>query len=267
MIKTIHFFDTEVAKEYGMDCAVLFQNIGYWVEHNRDNEQNYFDGYYWTYNSTKAFESFFPYMSYQKIGRALTKLEEVGLIKSGIYNRSPFDRTKWYTLTETGYAIFKNDNSHLSNLINGDITGDKPIPYINTNNKQIKKHTTVNPKDVSGQDGSAVSLKGHDLNVATVNGFAEDDGLLNAYIDFFKMRKSIKKPLTDRAVSMLKSKLEELAPGDVQKKIAILNQSSFHCWQGVFELKDGNPVDDTVQKQVAVSGGQYEYDIYGNRRQ
>lgn len=139
----VHFFDVDVAVKYGVDCAVIFQNIGFWVEHNMENGRNYFDGQYWTYNSSKAFETFFPYMSYQKIGRSLTKLEDAGLIASGSYNSSPFDRTKWYTLTEVGYAIFKNDNSHLSNLINREITGDKPIPdinntYISTNiNKEL----------------------------------------------------------------------------------------------------------------------------------
>lgn len=135
----IHFFDVDVAKAYGIDCAVIFQNIGFWVEHNMENEQNYFDGCYWTFNSTKAFESAFPYMSYQKIGRAIAKLESAGLLKSGNYNTSPFDRTKWYTLTEKGYRVFRNDNSHLSNLINGVITDDKPIPDINTNINNIKK--------------------------------------------------------------------------------------------------------------------------------
>ena len=131
----VHFFDVDVAKEYGIECAVIFQNIGFWVQHNRENGLNDYDGSFWTYNSAKAFEHSFPYMSYQKIGRALTKLEEVGLIKSGNYNKSKFDRTKWYTLTEDGYRVFRNENSHLSNLINGDITGDKPIPDINTDSK------------------------------------------------------------------------------------------------------------------------------------
>ena len=81
-------------------------------------------------------------------------------------------------------------------------------------------------------------LKGHDWDMAVNAGFTEDSNLLNAYIDFFKMRKSIKKPLTDRAIVMLKNRLEELAPGDIQTKIAILNQSSFHCWQSVYELKN-----------------------------
>ena len=48
----------------------------------------------------------------------------------------------------------------------------------------------------------------------------------------------MRKPLTDRALALTLSELEKLAPGDDEKKIAILNQSIQRGWQGVFPLKD-----------------------------
>lgn len=56
--------------------------------------------------------------------------------------------------------------------------------------------------------------------------------------DFEEMRKKIRKPLTERALALTLSELEKLAPGDDEKKIAILNQSIQRGWQGVFPLKD-----------------------------
>ena len=56
--------------------------------------------------------------------------------------------------------------------------------------------------------------------------------------DFEEMRKKMRKPLTDRALALTLSELEKLAPGDDEKKIAILNQSIQRGWQGVFPLKD-----------------------------
>ena len=56
--------------------------------------------------------------------------------------------------------------------------------------------------------------------------------------DFAEMRKKMRKPLTDRALALTRSELEKLAPGDDEKKIAILNQSIQRGWQGVFPLKD-----------------------------
>ena len=59
------------------------------------------------------------------------------------------------------------------------------------------------------------------------------------------MRKRIKKPLTDRAKELILEKLEQLAPGDEQKQIKILDQSVMNSWQGVFELKEkkGSAID------------------------
>lgn len=52
------------------------------------------------------------------------------------------------------------------------------------------------------------------------------------------MRKSIKKPLsTMRAATMLIHSLDKLATNR-ETKIAILNQSIFRNWQGVFPLKE-----------------------------
>lgn len=56
------------------------------------------DGYIWTYNSQEAFSNLFPYFSPKKVGNLLRKMEKNGIIKSGNYNHSPYDRTKWYTL-------------------------------------------------------------------------------------------------------------------------------------------------------------------------
>jgi hypothetical protein len=57
--------------------------------------------------------------------------------------------------------------------------------------------------------------------------------------NFKEFRKRIKKPMTPRAVDLLLINLTKLAGSDEQKKIAILQQSIFNGWQGVFELKDG----------------------------
>lgn len=66
--------------------------------------------------------------------------------------------------------------------------------------------------------------------------FAGDDAdLLSALRDFEKMRKSIGKPLTDRAKTLLLNKLQTFPASDW---ISILDRSIFHNWQGIFELKN-----------------------------
>lgn len=60
---------------------------------------------------------------------------------------------------------------------------------------------------------------------------------LNSFIEF---RASIKKPMkTDRAITMLLKELDKVATTD-EEKIAVLDQSIYEGWQGVFPLKQSN---------------------------
>lgn len=250
-----HSFDIEIAQEYGIQCAIILKNIYFWIEKNRANDKHFHDGKYWTYNSIKAMTELFPYMSKNTINRALDKLEEEGLVITGNFNGVAYDRTKWYALTDLGYSICEKTELDLPKIRNGITQSQKPIPDINTYNKPNINIYIGENEDPASPDGnvSCKDLHGHDYQVAVKNGFSHDIELLSAYADFFKMRKSIKKPLSDRAVSMLKNQLEKLAPNDVKKQIAILNQSTFHCWQGVFELKTDR--DDSRQDAPKASGG------------
>ena len=72
--------------------------------------------------------------------------------------------------------------------------------------------------------------------------FAGDDAeLLDALRSFEEMRKKIKKPLSDRAKELAVSKLQGF-PCD--QWVAILNQSVFNSWQGLFPLKSEKKTDN-----------------------
>ncbi|MGB4466000.1 MAG: hypothetical protein WBI55_07780, partial [Eubacteriales bacterium] len=73
----------------------------------------------------------------------------------------------------------------------------------------------------------------------------------NAYVD---MRKKIKKPMTDKAALLALKKLNELAPDDYEKQKAILNQSVFNSWQGLFPLKGGYDEKTNRNDSGTVSG-------------
>ena len=134
-----HFFDIDIAKEYGILEAILLNNLWYWIEKNRANDTNFFDGEYWTYNSTRAFNVLFPYATPRKINYALKHLQDEGLIMTGNYNQSAYDRTLWYALTKKGKSIMQKCKMEVSNLSNGSVENVQPIPNINTNIKPNKK--------------------------------------------------------------------------------------------------------------------------------
>ena len=61
---------------------------------------------------------------------------------------------------------------------------------------------------------------------------------LDEAIERFKVhRKGLKKPMSDHAVDLLRKKLADMA-ADEETQIAILDQSIFNGWQGVFHLRD-----------------------------
>lgn len=139
----LHMFDPQIAKEYGVNAAIIFQNLAYWIEHNRANETNFHDGRYWTYNSVRAFAELFPYLTDKQIRGALKKLEEGGMILVGNYNKSAYDRTRWYALAEKGLSIYTKGQMNFADRENENVPKGEPIPDINTN------ETTSNKPDIS----------------------------------------------------------------------------------------------------------------------
>ena len=87
---------------------------------------------------------------------------------------------------------------------------------INTNNKKEKEKTNIDK---------------------IINAYTENISLVEAIKDFIKMRKTIKKPITDRGLKMILNKLDQYGNDDLEK-IEILENSIMNCWQGVFELKN-----------------------------
>lgn len=136
-----HSFSIEIATKFGLIEAILLNNIWWWVKKNKANENNYYDGNYWTYNSTKAFAELFPYVSQKQIQNALKRLINEGILITGNYNKSVYDRTLWYAFTEKGKCIMQKREMEDEEKENGICKIVKPIPNINadninTNNKQ-----------------------------------------------------------------------------------------------------------------------------------
>ncbi|MDD1608694.1 MAG: hypothetical protein LUQ18_09415 [Methylococcaceae bacterium] len=105
--KSRHFsFDVQTAIDYGVSEAILIQNFIFWIEKNLANGRNHHDGRTWTYNTQQAFSILFPFWTYKQIRRVIDSLIKQGILVTGNYNKSPFDRTLWYA--------FKDENQWLN---------------------------------------------------------------------------------------------------------------------------------------------------------
>lgn len=142
-----HMFDVDIAARYGVNAAILLNNIYFWCQKNKANKRSFFDGSYWTYNSRNAFTEIFPYLSERQIKTALDKLIEDGVIKTGCYNKDPRDRSLWYALTGKGWCIMQKCSEQNAEMSNANSENVRPLPDtktsdINTDNKP-DKNTSV----------------------------------------------------------------------------------------------------------------------------
>jgi hypothetical protein len=116
---SLHSFDPVVASRVGVNAAVIYQNILFWTRKNLANSKHIRDGKVWTYNSVKALNELFDYLSPAQIRTAIGKLLDAGLIFEANHNPSAYDRTKWYGVP---------CEIHLSKIANGFVEDRKPIP-------------------------------------------------------------------------------------------------------------------------------------------
>ena len=81
--------------------------------------------------------------------------------------------------------------------------------------------------------------------------------LKETLIEFIKMRKLIKSPMTDHALELLIKKLEKMS-SDVDVQIEILNQSIQNSWKGIF------PIDKKKQVNNASNALEDDYQRYSD---
>lgn len=128
----------------GSDEAIILQQIHYWTQKN----MNIRDGYSWVYNSLKAWHKQFYWISESSVKRIFTKLEKMGVLITGNYNKAKFDKTKWYridygALDELSQRLGQNDLTTGSKWTDGkgQIDPTNTIDYTETTTDKIDSQT------------------------------------------------------------------------------------------------------------------------------
>jgi hypothetical protein len=169
-----HSFDTEHARLYGLAEAVVIYNLQFWIVRNRANGEHFHDGRTWSYNSVRAFEKVFDYLSPKQIRGALERLEEKGVLVTGRYSDDARDRTKWYAFSDEK-RFLDGVNPHSPSRANAsDQGGETDSPsganaragrgksLIRTDVNANKKPDTVSPPRSQGtrlSEGWVLTLK------------------------------------------------------------------------------------------------------------
>lgn len=108
-----HSFNTEYARKYGIEEAIVIENFIFWIKKNHANSENIkeieIDGVkeqrVFTYNSAKALAELFPYFSEKQIYRIMESLEKQSILIKAHFNSNNHNRITWY--------CFKDQNSFL----------------------------------------------------------------------------------------------------------------------------------------------------------
>ena len=126
--------------------------------------------------------------------------------------------------------------------------------FDNDEEQQQKEQQRNNKGTTKEQQRNTNKNVKNDKNVKEII-YSDVPELNEAIIAFIDYRKSIKKPMSDRAITLLLGKLNKMS-NSVQEQIEILNQSILNGWQGIFPLKS----DSGTGKKASFQGRNYDFD-------
>lgn len=84
----------DFAKEIGLHEAVILQQMHYWLE----KSNHLINGCRWIYNTYRAWQQQFPFLSLCAIRRAIARLEGLNLLKTERFDKQRWNQTKWYSI-------------------------------------------------------------------------------------------------------------------------------------------------------------------------
>ena len=139
-----HSFNVDVAKEVGVNAAILLENIYFWVRKNEVSGEHIHDGKAWTHTTRKVWAELFPYMTENQIQTATRKLKDSGLVEVDHHSENPFDRGNWYTVTDKTIEFYGALDGCLNHNEIDDQANTRPMinhqsTIISINNKDIDK--------------------------------------------------------------------------------------------------------------------------------
>lgn len=186
--------------------------------------------YYWV--KYEAVMEEYPMFSFKKdtIYRKLKSLAKKGVLKhktlkeGGVWSYYCLGDRYLELVTDTKVEEVGNKSEPIGNKseLNGKISeSNEKIPG------------TKNPSTISIYKKEKESSSLDEL----INNYTNNAEVIETLKDFLKMRKAIKKPITDRAMKSILKKLDSLGKNN-NEKIAILEQSILNCWQSIFPLKE-----------------------------
>lgn len=250
----------DLLKKYGINVALMLCELA--------SEYNYFDQngkledgmFYSTIDNINERTGLSKYQQ----SEALKVLDNIGIVKS-VVKGIPAKRYFKIDVEELAKQIVNTSPSSCKKI--GKLAGEK-LDTKNNNRKLINKSNNLKDKESKKEDTNNTQIEHVEKTTCRkkkktisydeqITEYTENEELQNALKAFLQMRSFIKKPMTEYALKLMLKKLDELGNNDTTK-IAILNQSITHNWQGIFPLKD------EYTKQAKQPEKKYDQNGYGS---
>lgn len=104
------------------------------------------------------------------------------------------------------------------------LSGKQPFNNTNKNNNSIN----INKKTIIIEN--------------VIDSYSQNKDIKNCILEFLKMRESIRRPMTERALILFLDNLNQLSSND-NEKIQILNNSIMNAWLNIYPLREKNEKD------------------------
>ena len=235
-----------VVKLVGLDAAVVLGEIAseylYWEAHGGLE-----DGYF--YSTVENLEDRTCLTAYEQ-RVALSKMQTAGWIdvkKKGMPAKR-FIKLFEDKITE---ALYNMPSTYLTtsreNFLQQDVKNFNGNNNITNNNKPI-----TNKASKKGDSYADI--------LAQVPVIVDNPDLYDTFIEFIKMRKLIKAPLTDRALKMVINEAYKLSVGEPGKMRAIVEQSIRNNWKDVYPLHNSGDYARNSATNAPTSAGDIDWD-------
>lgn len=204
----------------GIEPALLLGELAseamYWQKQEKTE-----DGYF--FSTVENVEERTTLSAYQQ-RKALSLLQERGLVD--VISKKGIPPKRYIRIDEEAILNIFNDQNLKNLTFESQKTSVSNVKEFAPKNKETKENQKEEKKDYIAKAIESTPFRTSEFTTAVR--------------DFTEMRKKLRKPVTDRALSMLLKEAIKLGNSNEDMIIQILNQSTKNSWLGVYPLKNTN---------------------------
>ena len=223
-----HSFNVSLASRFGIVEALIIQHSYYWYKCNKGNEDMTKDGHTWFYRSVSQIADVYPYLSVDKVRRAIDRLVENGILIKGNYNTDKFKKANWYSLSDDIISAMSGDNE------SGDRQNAKPFGKMPNHSAkcQLNYNKEDNNNEYKEEKDKSFSKKSYDLSFV-------DKEYMSTFTEWLEYKAERKeKYKTESSLKACYNRLLKLSGNNPKIAEEIVQQSIANNYAGLFEYKE-----------------------------